>query len=258
LDVDLSRQRAARLDELKSDTIPRRIQTEIRAQAAQLESRLESLKRQLVTLGLSSSEIESLVKDKAIINYLPVRASIDGKITNWSGTLGETVIANKSLAEIQNLNSMWLEAHVPTVMMGRISTSNSGTASALSNPTVHFPVTVNRISPIVNGSTRTQRIWLSLDEMTSTPQLLDGMGMSVSLKLSDGHPGLAVPSSSILRDGQHHFVFIQKSNDYFERRRIMIGRDDGVLTEIVNGIEAGDRVVSSGSQELQRAFASLR
>lgn len=258
LDTDLSRQRASRLDELKSDTIPRRIQTEIRSQAVQLESRLESLKRQLVTLGLSSSEIESLVKDKTIINYLPVRASIDGKITNWAGTLGETVIANQSLAEIQNLNSMWIEAHVPTVMMDRISISNSGTASVLSNPTVRFPVTVNRISPIVNGSTRTQRIWLSLDETTNLPQLLEGMGMSVLLQLSDGQPGLAVPSSSILRDGQHHFVFIQKANDYFERRRITIGREDGVLTEILTGIEAGDRVVSSGSQELQRAFASLR
>jgi RND family efflux transporter MFP subunit len=258
LDAELSHQRLLRLEQLKSDTLPRRTIAEIRAQADKSESRLESLKRQLSALGISPIEIDAMVKEKNIMNFLPVRAAIDGKITTWNGALGESVIANQSLVEIQNLDAMWIEAHVPSGLMGKIHVSSGGTASVLSNPEARFPVTVNRVSPIVSGSTRTQQIWLSFDEPNADFQLRDGMAISVLLKLTSGHSGLAIPTTAVLRDGIRHYVFVQTANDYIERRRITIGRSDGEFIEVLDGVELGDRVISSGGQELQRAFASLR
>jgi multidrug efflux pump subunit AcrA (membrane-fusion protein) len=55
-----------------------------------------------------------------------------------------------------------------------------------------------------------------------------------------------------------YFSFVKKSDGYVERRRLKIGRSDGEYTEIVNGIEAGELVVTTGGRELQTAFASLR
>ncbi len=274
LDADLSRQRAQRLQDIGSDAISRRILLEVTSKADQLEGRAESLKRQLSSLGLNANEIESIVREKKIIDFLPIRAEIDGRLVSWVGTLGETVVANQSLVEIQNLNSIWIEAHLPTQLRDQISIESSGQASVLSNDNIKFPVHVVRVGPIVSESTRTQRIWLvpnlnpnptlkraTIDHASLTQQigmLRDGMQLTVLIKSTDGPSALVVPSVAVLRDGLHAFVFVQRADDYVERRRVTLGRTDGEFIEITNGVIAGEAVVSAGGRELQTAFASLR
>ena len=274
LDADLSRQRAQRLQDIGSDAISRRILLEVTSKADQLEGRAESLKRQLSSLGLNSNEIESIVREKKIIDFLPIRAEIDGRLVSWVGTLGETVVANQSLVEIQNLNSIWIEAHLPTQLRDQISIESSGQASVLSNDNIKFPVHVVRVGPIVSETTRTQRIWLvpnlnpnptlkraKIDHASLTQQigmLRDGMQLTVLIKSTDGPSALVVPSVAVLRDGLHAFVFVQRADDYVERRRVTVGRTDGEFIEITSGVIAGEAVVSAGGRELQTAFASLR
>ncbi len=266
LDATLSRQRVQRLQEISSDAFSRRVLLETTAKADQLEGRAESIKRQLMSLGLTSAEIDSISHEKQIVNFLPVRAAIDGRLVSWVGTLGETVVANQSLVEIQNLNSVWIEAHVPTQLRHLVSVESLGQASVLSNPTIHFPVRVTRIGPIVSQTTRTQSIWLMpISSQTRDPNstqhvenLRDGMQLTVLLKSNAGPSSLVVPAEAVLRDGLHTFVFVQKTDDYVERRRVTVGRSDGEFIEIINGVVAGEAVVSAGGRDLQTAFASLR
>ncbi len=117
---------------------------------------------------------------------------------------------------------------------------------------------LSRISPIVNESTRTQRIWLTPDPKAEIPQVLSGALITVHLSVGDATSSLAIPSSAILRDGSSHFAFVQKSDGYIERRRVSIGRTDGEYTELKGGIVDGEIVVTVGARELQTAFASLR
>jgi multidrug efflux pump subunit AcrA (membrane-fusion protein) len=184
------------------------------------------------------------------------------------------VVANQSLVEIHNLDSIWIEAHLPTQIRSHISIASQGQASVLSNDNIHFPVHVTRIGPIVSETTRTQRIWLmpSLDPNPTLKQgledqaaltqqigvLRDGMQITVLIKSVDGPSALVVPLEAVLRDGLHAFVFVQKADDYVERRRVTVGRTDGEFIEITSGIVAGEAVVSAGGRELQTAFASLR
>jgi multidrug efflux pump subunit AcrA (membrane-fusion protein) len=88
--------------------------------------------------------------------------------------------------------------------------------------------------------------------------LRDGMQLTVLIKSTDGPSALVVPSVAVLRDGLHAFVFVQRADDYVERRRVTLGRTDGEFIEITNGVIAGEAVVSAGGRELQTAFASLR
>lgn len=278
LDANLSRQRAQRLQDVSADALSRRVLLETTARASQLEGRATSIQRQLLSLGLTSAEIESIAREKEIISLLPVRAAIEGRLVSWVGSLGETIVANQTLVEIQNLNKIWIEANVSAPSRNAVSIESRGQASVLSNPNVHFPVRVTRISPIVSETTRTQRIWLvpatneiaspsptydrgidaSSVSMQQSEKLRDGMQLTVMLQSSDTSIGLVVPSSSVLRDGLHAFVFVQKANDYVERRRVTLGRPDGEYVEILSGILAGDAVISTCVRELQTAFASLR
>jgi membrane fusion protein, heavy metal efflux system len=274
LDADLARQRAQRLRDLGGDAISRRALLETTAKADQLEGRAESLKRQLTSLGLNADEIESISRQKQVINFLPIRAAIDGRLVSWAGSLGQTVVANQSLAEIHNLKSIWIEAHLPTQHRNHVSLESQGQASVLSSENVQFPVHVTRIGPIVSEATRTQRIWLvpnldsnptlkqGLNDHASLAQqigvLRDGMQLTVLIQSVDGPSALVVPSEAVLRDGLNAFVFVQKADDYVERRRVTLGRADGEFIEITSGVVTGEAVVSAGGRELQTAFASLR
>ncbi len=82
LDAELSLRRADRLGGLKEDAVSMRLVLEIRSQAEQFKARVESLRRQLATLGLLESEIESIVNERRIIDYLPLRSNMDGRITS--------------------------------------------------------------------------------------------------------------------------------------------------------------------------------
>ena len=69
---------------------------------------------------------------------------------------------------------------------------------------------------------------------------------------------MTVPAAAILRDGLNSFVFVQKANDYIDRRRVVTGLSDGELVEVTSGISVGEEVIVAGGRELQTAFASLR
>jgi hypothetical protein len=261
LDANLTRDRAKRLEEIRGDAFSRRVFLETSAKADQLDNRVGNLKRQLLSLGLQSDQVDTVIRNKQILDYLPIRAAISGRLVSWVGTLGETVVANQSLVEIQNLENVWIQAQVPAKQLGKISLQSHGQAVVLSNPKVVCSVDVTRIGPIVSEKTLTQPIWLQTSpqrEPGATKDLRDGMRLTVLLKSSTGQQGLVVPAAAVLRDGLRAFVFVQKPDDCVERRRVTTGRSDGEFIEIKSGVVAGEAVVSAGGRDLQTAFASLR
>jgi cobalt-zinc-cadmium efflux system membrane fusion protein len=258
LSASLTRRRADRLEDIKGDGVSLRVALEIRSQAEQLEAQAESLKRQLATLGLLESEVDSIVKDRRIVDYLPIRAAIDGRIVSSAVTLGETVVAGQPLVEIHNLANVWIEAHVPSRDTASIRRDARGSASILANSEIRFPVALSRIGPVVNEATRTQRVWFTPELTAKHPPFRAGTLMSVTLSLGNSETKLAVPSSAVLRDGLRFFTFVQKQDGYVDRRRLTLGRSDGEFVEVIHGVEAGELVVSTGGRELQTAFASLR
>jgi multidrug efflux pump subunit AcrA (membrane-fusion protein) len=55
-----------------------------------------------------------------------------------------------------------------------------------------------------------------------------------------------VPSSAILSRGPDSFVLLEESAGRFRRRRVKAGRELEGYTAVEQGLEAGDRVVTSG------------
>ncbi len=240
------RQRAARLEQAGRDAFSRRALLEMQSRRDQLELKSASIKRQLVSLGLAEAEVESIVARKQIQSYLPVRSPVDGYLVRMTGTLGETVVANQVLAEVQKLQNVWIEAQVPSHDMSLLSLKNDALVTALSNPQVRFNATVSRVSPIVSASTRMQKIWLTPGPLPEQLVLRDGLQLSVAMSKSERVTSLVVPSEAILRDGLHAFVFVQKADGYLDRRRVSMGRTDGQWTEVRDGIGPGDEVVVAG------------
>ena len=58
---------------------------------------------------------------------------------------------------------------------------------------------------------------------------------------------LVIPQSSILRENNETFVFVEKAKGKYERRAIKLGADIDSIVEVLGGVTPQDRVVSTGS-----------
>jgi membrane fusion protein, heavy metal efflux system len=258
LEGRLLRRRAERLTTIQGDAISTRAVLEIQSQAEQQEIRSQGLQRELLSLGLLPAEIQSIIEDRSILDSLPLRSTISGAITSSAVTLGDTVSASQALVEVQDLSQFWIEANAPSSTSGTLNLGAMGVATFLANSDLRIPVKLTRISPIIDETTRTQKLWFEPASSNATPKMRAGMMMSISVSSEPSANCLSVPIQAIIKDGTSYFAFVEKENGYVERRRVVMGRSDLEHVEILQGIALGETVIVSGSRGLQTAFASLR
>lgn len=105
--------------------------------------------------------------------------------------------------------------------------------------------TVRWVSPnaLTSGNVRTYDVELDLDQQS--PRLRPGMTSSadiVTLKIDDA---LLVPKTAVRVDGTAKYVTLVKADGSQEKREVTTGRSDETSVEILNGIEAGEKIATS-------------
>ncbi len=71
--------------------------------------------------------------------------------------------------------------------------------------------------------------------------------VEVYLKVRTTEKTLTIPTSSLLEAQDNFSVIVQLTPELFEYRSVETGASDGISTEIVKGIKAGERLVSKGA-----------
>jgi RND family efflux transporter MFP subunit len=103
---------------------------------------------------------------------------------------------------------------------------------------------VSYILPQLDPTTRTLKVRLDADN----PGLLLKPEMYVDVEFRVALGGrLTVPSEAVLDSGLKKTVFVDRGNGYFEPREVVTGQSIGDRIEILRGLKAGDRVVTSGN-----------
>ena len=67
--------------------------------------------------------------------------------------------------------------------------------------------------------------------------------------LSEASDVLAVPLTALFRDGEHWAVFVDDGGRA-RLQHVETGQRDGVIAEIINGLESGDRVIAHPSDRV--------
>ncbi len=83
------------------------------AELSQATADLAAARDELVVLGLAEEAIDRLRTTRTIDSVLQVAASRDGTIVQGRVTVGQVIQAGETIAEIADLNYLWLVADVP-------------------------------------------------------------------------------------------------------------------------------------------------
>ncbi|MES2338403.1 MAG: efflux RND transporter periplasmic adaptor subunit [Pseudomonadota bacterium] len=182
-----------------------------------------------------------------------VRSPIGGVIQTLDARAGVTLAAGQTLAQVNGLGAVWLNAAVPEVRTGDVKVGQSATAELAAFPGERFAGRVIAVLPTAQTESRTLTVRVEL--RNAGGRLRPGMFATVHLG-DTSQAALLVPSEAVIRTGKRTLVMLAEPKGRYRPAEVRVGRDAGGETEILAGLHEGERVVSSG-QFLIDSEASL-
>jgi Cu(I)/Ag(I) efflux system membrane fusion protein len=220
------------------------------------DSALAAAARQrLVLLGLPESLVAKVERDKQVYPEFTVVAPIAGVIEALEVRAGMTVSAGATVARIQGLDPIWIDAAVPEAQGALTTLRKSAAIRCTAYPGVRFKGRVISVLPQTNADSHTLRVRIEVDNREG--RLKPGMFAQVQLLEGDPQQGLLVPTEAVIHTGTRDLVIVSTGANRFEPVAVRVGGEYGTRTRVVAGLEAGQKVVASG-QFLIDSEASLR
>ena len=175
-----------------------------------------------------------------------IRAPFAGRLGLRRVSMGTVIDTDSVITTLDDTSKIKLDFDVPEVFLARLEPGLSVTARSASWPGVLFSGQVTSVDTRVDPATRTitVRAILPNDEGRLRP----GMFLTVSL-LKEDVQALMVPEEAIIPERSKQFIFVVDSEDVAEMREIATGRRRPGEVEILRGLDAGERVITEGTQK---------
>jgi membrane fusion protein, heavy metal efflux system len=193
--------------------------------------------------SVKSGDVLAIVESNQNLQKFEVRALQGGTITDRHATIGESIKEDEALFIVMNLSQLWADF---TIFQRDVSKVKLGQAiqvyvSGRSEP---FKATISFISPVVDETTqsRTARAVITDPDNSLAP----GAFVSGQIVVADFQVPIAVTYDSIQSIEGINVIFVQEEK-HFEKREIFQGRSDGTFTEILSGVNAGEKYAASNS-----------
>jgi RND family efflux transporter MFP subunit len=141
-------------------------------------------------------------------------------------------------------SQLWLDARVFEQDLARVRVGQAARTilTALPGRTVEGEVIF--IHPHVDEATRTATVRLVVPNPTLL--LRPGMYASVEILTEAPEPKLLVPREAVIDTGRRQVAFVAHEGGHFEPRRLTLGSEADGIVEVLAGLRAGERVVTSG------------
>jgi cobalt-zinc-cadmium efflux system membrane fusion protein len=176
---------------------------------------------------------------------IPVRTPFAGVVLERLVTQGTAVNPGTPLFVVSDLSTVWViaeldEAHLSGARVGRpVSVRVPAYADDV------FTGTVTYIGETVNPKTR--RVTVRCEVPNPDGRLKPEMYATVQVGASDPRPVTAVPVGALQTVGGRPSVFVAEDETRFRLRAVEVGPERDGLTEIRAGLQAGERIATSGA-----------
>ncbi|MBU2445774.1 MAG: efflux RND transporter periplasmic adaptor subunit [Bacteroidetes bacterium] len=213
----------------------------------------ESAEKKLQVIGLNEEEIQQLADNHKFLTLLPVRAPFSGTLLSGEARLGEFVDIGQDLFILANLQNLWVLADVFEKDLSLIREGITGDVVPAAYPNESYKAKLTRIYDIVESASRTVKA--RFDVSNNSNKLKPEMFVTVKVFSKLGGPNPKVSSSSIMKENNGAFVFVAVNDTTFQKQAIKVGKETKDYTEILEGLKAGEKVVTGGTFYLKSELA---
>jgi Cu(I)/Ag(I) efflux system membrane fusion protein len=205
---------------------------------------LRAARQRLRLWDISEGEIEALERRGAPEDYVTIYAPRGGTLIERHVADGGAARMGQTLLSIADLSRVWIEAEVFEADLELVEQGMTATVTLPYLPGRRFEASVDYVYPYLEGATRTARVRLTLDNPNGA--LKPDMYAEVSLQAELGER-LSVPEEAVIIAGDSRVVFVDLGEGRLKPVRIRTGRRAQGLVEVLDGLTAGDTVVTSGN-----------
>lgn len=222
-DYNLARRKQSLISQrLKQDSIYRHVQM------AQMEDNLDNMRKNVL-----------LVRDRK--NKLEVRSAIDGELGLLDVELGQNIAAGQNIGQINDLSDFKVQAQIDEHYIDRV---RPGLSASFSRDGKTYLLRVRKVYPEVrNGTFRTDFVFVG----ERPAQMRSGQTFYVELALGKSQQATLIPRGTFFQTTGGNWIFVlDKSGRKAYRRNISIARQNPQYYEVTDGLEPGERVITSG------------
>ncbi len=219
--------------------------------------------RNLKLLGFQDRQIAEIETNRHVLGSFTVDAPISGFVIEKVAVQGQMVDAGIKLYRIADLGIVWVLAQIYEQDLPFVQLGQEVVVKVASMPDREFRGRVTFIYPTVDEKTRTARVRLEFENPGY--YLKPGMFATAQIMAELEASAVLVPESAVLRSGTRNTVFVALAGGKFEARDVALGVAAGnSFSQVLSGLEAGERVVTSGQflldseSQLREAIDKMR
>ena len=177
-------------------------------------------------------------------------APIAGTVVRVTRALGEQVSAGEALFELLDAAVVWVEVPVFERDLRRLGKAPRAFFTIPAASDREFAGRLVDAGSVVNRDTRAATL---LFEVPNPDRLLRvGSQANVRLDADERVNVLMVPREAVLEAEGKRFVYVLVSGEEFQRREVVVGNEYGDQIAILEGLKAGERIVTQGAYQLRQ------
>ncbi|MBP6390753.1 MAG: efflux RND transporter periplasmic adaptor subunit [Flavobacteriales bacterium] len=213
-------------------------------------------KRKLVAANVRSdslfrmSQVGSITNNLALIDQnlaflrenlqnLVIKAPIDGQLSGLNVELGQTKQRGERIAQIDVLDGFKVRARIPEHYVSRISIGLNGTFTHAGK---EHAIEIFKVYPEVSNG----EFDVDLRFVEAAPEgIRRGQTFQVRLQLSEDMQAVMLPRGPFFQDTGGQWVYVIDAEGTATKRSVKLGRQNPDMYEVLEGLQPGDRVVTS-------------
>jgi len=214
----------------------------------------QAARQRLLLLGQPAALVERVERSGQPVALQTITAPAGGVITELMVRAGMALAPGMTLARINGLGTVWLEAAVPEAQAAVVQPGQPVQARFAAWPGQVVTGRVTAVLPEANRETRTLRLRIELPNPGQ--RLKAGLFAQVRLQ-GPQREALVLPAEAVIRTGQRALVYLAEPGGRFRPVEVTLGEELGEQLVIRSGLSEGQQVVASG-QFLIDSEASLQ
>lgn len=195
---------------------------------------------------------------RALIARKTVRAPFSGRLGLRLVNLGEILREDDPIVSLQTLDPIHVDFSIPQQQLSRLQQGMTVRVRADAAPGETFPGIMTAIAPQVDPITRSVRVRAQV--ANPGEQLRAGMFARVDVVLPEPQSVLPIVATAVLYApyGDSVFVIEERTDEHtgeteqvLRQQFVRLGRARGDFVDVLDGLSAGSRVVTSGVFKLR-------
>lgn len=209
------------IERQKQDSLYRKIQVE------QMEESLDNMRRNML-----------LIRER--VSNLKVKSPIDGELGLLDAVLGQSISAGAKIGQINDLSDYKVEAQIDEHYIDRV---RSGLEASFERQNTQYRMKIRKVYPEVrNGQFKADFTF----EGDRPDNIRSGQTYYLNLQLGQPTQAIIIPRGSFYQKTGGSWIYVVSEDGLRAyRRTIKIGRQNPQYYEVLEGLEAGEKVIVS-------------